>query len=46
MPSELIPRNGELVIDGAALVDSPTMRALLRLARGRDTAVVAIVDPR
>jgi hypothetical protein len=43
---ELIPRNGVLVIDEAGMVDSRTMRALLRLARERDTAVVAIGDPR
>jgi ATP-dependent exoDNAse (exonuclease V) alpha subunit len=43
---ELIPRNGVLVIDEAAMVDSRTMRALLRLARERNTNVVAIGDPR
>jgi hypothetical protein len=43
---ELIPRNGTLIIDEAGMVDSRTMRALLRLASDRDTSVVAIGDPR
>jgi hypothetical protein len=43
---ELVPRKGVLVIDEAGMVDSRTMRALLRLARERETAVVAIGDPR
>ncbi len=43
---ELIPRRGVLVIDEAGMVDSRTMHALLRLARERETSVVAIGDPR
>jgi len=43
---ELIPRNGILIIDEAGMVDSRTMRVLLRLASDRDTSVVAIGDPR
>ncbi len=43
---ELIPKNGVLVIDEAGMVDSRTMRALLRVARERNSIVVAIGDPR
>jgi hypothetical protein len=43
---ELIPKNGILVIDEAGMVDSRTMRALLRVARERNSIVVAIGDPR
>jgi flagellar biosynthesis GTPase FlhF len=43
---ELIPRKGVLVIDEAGMVDSRTTRALLRIARERETVVVAIGDPR
>ncbi|HEY4434048.1 MAG TPA: AAA family ATPase, partial [Candidatus Cybelea sp.] len=43
---ELIPRKGILVIDEAGMVDSRTTRTLLRIARERETVVVAIGDPR
>jgi hypothetical protein len=43
---ELVPKNGILVLDEAGMIDSRTMRALLRIAEERNTSVVALADPR
>jgi hypothetical protein len=42
---KLIPHKGVLVVDEAAMVDSRTMRALLRVAWERGTDVWAVGDP-
>lgn len=43
---ELLPRNGTLVLDEAAMLDSRTMQRIVALAHERNTKVVAIGDPR
>ena len=43
---ELIPRDGILVLDEAPMMDNRTVRAIVALARERNTVVVALGDHR
>ena len=42
--AEIVPRGGVVVIDEAGMVDSNTMKNVMRLARERDASVVLIGD--
>ena len=42
--AEIVPRGGIVVLDEAGMVDSSTMRNVMRLARERDASVVLIGD--